>query len=223
MYCWFLLVVRPVSRLLMGVAVLGREHLRFDRPAIVVANHNSHLDAAVLMDLVPLRDLPKLRPVAAADYFERGWWGVRNFIWRRCMNVVPIRRDKVTRTHNPLQSMLDALDAGQSILIFPEGTRGEPERLGKFQTGIAHVLAKRPDVPVIPVLMRNLGFSLPRGERILVPMFCDVFIGPPRLIGGGSEGRISRDEMMARLTEAFAELTALADSHRSSVVPEDDR
>ena len=67
LYLWFLLIVRPIVRLLLGVSVHGREHLRFTRPTLFVANHNSHLDAAVLMDLMRLRDLQKVRPVAAAD------------------------------------------------------------------------------------------------------------------------------------------------------------
>ncbi|MCI0676258.1 MAG: 1-acyl-sn-glycerol-3-phosphate acyltransferase [Phycisphaerales bacterium] len=212
---WFLLIVRPVVRLLIGVAVFGREHLKLDRPTIIIANHNSHLDALVLMDLFPLRALNSVRPVAAADYFTRH--PVTNFIWRACMNVLPIRRDKVSKTHNPLKAMIDALDAGQSIILFPEGTRGEPEQLSKFQTGIAHLVAKRPDVPVVPVFMRNLGFSLPRGDLILVPLFCDVFIGRPRHFSG------DRQTIMSHVADCFAKLQALAERLRPSDLPEDDR
>jgi 1-acyl-sn-glycerol-3-phosphate acyltransferase len=215
LYLWFGLIVKPVSRLFLGVSVHGREHLRIAEPTIFVANHNSHLDAAVLMDLMRLRDLPKVRPVAAADYFEQG--PIRGFIWTRCMNVLPIRRDKVTRRHNPLQAMLDALDAGTSLILFPEGTRGDPEKLGEFRTGIAHVLAKRPHTPVVPVYMRNLGFAMPRGDLIIVPMFCDVYVGPPRIIGG------NRSEIMQHLTETFAALIAQADALRPTTVPADDR
>ena len=215
MYLWFLLIVRPIARLFLGVSVHGREHLRFTQPTIFVANHNSHLDAAVLMDLMRLRDLPRVRPVAAADYFQQGL--IRNFLWTRCMNVLAIRRDKVTRTSNPLQAMLDELDRGTTLILFPEGTRGDPEKLGEFKTGIAHVLAKRPHTPVVPVYMRNLGFAMPRGDLIIVPMFCDVFVGEPRVIEGG------RAEIMRHLTDAFAKLIALADELRPTAVPADDR
>ena len=215
MYLWFLLIVRPIARLLMGVSVHGREHLRCTQPTIFVANHNSHLDAAVLMDLMRLRDLPRVRPVAAADYYEQG--PIRNFIWKKCMHVPAIRRDKVTRTSNPLQAMLEALDAGTTLILFPEGTRGDPEKLGEFKTGIAHVLAKRPQTPIVPVFMRNLGFSMPRGDLIIVPMFCDVYIGPPRVIEGG------RQEIMRHLSDAFAGLKAQADALRPAEAPEDDR
>lgn len=214
-YAWFWLIVKPVVRLLIGVAVFGRQHLKLKEPSIIVANHNSHLDALVLMDLLPVRCLCKVRPVAAADYFEKT--ALTAFIWRWCMNVLPIRRDKVTRTHNPLKAMLDRLDAGESLLLFPEGTRGEPEQMSKLQTGIAHVLEKRPNVPIIPVLMRNLGFSMPRGDIVIVPMFCDVFIGKPRTITG------ERAEVMRRIQESFDDLMAIAERLRATAAADDDR
>jgi 1-acyl-sn-glycerol-3-phosphate acyltransferase len=212
---WSLLLVRPIVRLLIGVAVYGREHLAFKQPTIFVANHNSHLDAVVFMDLLPLKQQRLVRPVAAADYFERG--PIRSFIWRRCLNVLPIRRDKVTRHCNPLQAMIDALDRGESLLIFPEGSRGDPEKLSEFRTGIAHVLAKRPHVPVVPVFMRNLGYNLPRGDLILVPLFCDVFIGAPRVIEG------TRPQVMQHLLDCFTQLRAAAESIRRTDAPDDDR
>ena len=182
MFLWFACLVRPIVRLVIGVAVFGRERLKHDEPVIIVANHNSHLDALVLMDLLPRKCLYRTRPVAAADYFRRH--PIRRFIFEKCMNAVPIRRDKVTKSSNPLQAMLEAMDAGCSLVIFPEGTRGEPERLAEFKTGVAHLIHKRPATKVIPVFMRNLGFSLPRGDIVLVPMFCDVYIGKPRRMSG---------------------------------------
>ena len=125
-YAWFWLIVKPVVRLLMGVAVFGRHHLKLDEPSIIVANHNSHLDALVMMDILPVKRLCKVRPVAAADYFEKH--RVTAFIWRWCMNVVPIRRDKVSRTHNPLQAMVDRLDAGESLILFPKAPAANRSR-----------------------------------------------------------------------------------------------
>lgn len=215
MWLWFAIIVRPIVRFIVGIAVFGRDRLRIDEPVIIVANHNSHLDAVVLMSLLPLRVLPRVRPVAAADYFGRRL--ITSIVWRWCMNVLAIRRDKVTRQHNPLQAMCEALDAGDSLIIFPEGTRGEPERRSQFQTGIAHLIAKRPHVPVIPAYMRNLGFSLPRGDLVLVPLFCDVFIGKPCHPAG------PRQAIMDDLARCFDELAAEAERIRPSTVPPDDR
>jgi hypothetical protein len=89
--------------------------------------------------------------------------------------------------------------------------------MSRLQTGIAHVLDKRPDTPVIPVLMRNLGFSLPRGDLIMVPLFCDVFIGRPRVIQG------DRQSIMQQLQSCFDDLKAVADRWRDSQPKDDDR
>jgi len=214
LYAWFLFIVRPVTRLLIGVAVFGRHHLRHEVPALIIANHNSHLDAAILMDLMPLRLLPRVRPVAAADYFEKN--RLRQFIWRWCMNVLPIRRDVVSKTHNPLTAMIEAVDAGSTLLVFPEGTRGRPEVMSEFQSGVAHLLRRRPDLPVIPVYMRNLGFSLPKGDVVLVPMFCDVYVGEPRKITG------TKEEVMKEVAVAFDHLQRVAEKFRRTAEEEPD-
>jgi 1-acyl-sn-glycerol-3-phosphate acyltransferase len=214
MYLWFALIVRPIVRLVVGVSVFGRERLTLDEPTIIVANHNSHLDAAVLMDVIGLRRLAKVRAVAAADYFERG--PIRRFIFETCMNVLPIRRDRVTRRHNPMTPMLEQLDRGGSLILFPEGTRGEPEKLAEFKTGIAHLIESRPHVRVLAVYMRNLGLCLPRGEFVLVPMFCDVHIGEPRRLTGPRE-------IMRQLAECFADLQRQAEQIRPSAAPVGDR
>jgi len=212
---WFICLVRPIVRLVIGVSVFGRERLNHSEPVIIVANHNSHLDALVLMDLLPRKCLHRTRPVAAADYFQKH--PVRRFVFEQCMHAVPIRRDKVTKSSNPLTAVLEAMDQGNSIVIFPEGSRGQPEQMAELKTGVAHLISRRPETKVIPVFMRNLGFSLPRGDFILVPMFCDVFVGKPRCMPG------SKPEIMQQLADSFDELRAIAERMRAQDAPEDDR
>ncbi|MEK9660488.1 MAG: lysophospholipid acyltransferase family protein [Alphaproteobacteria bacterium] len=189
-YCFFALVVRPILLLLLGVNVRGRMRLPADGPAIVVANHNSHLDTMTLLSLFPLRDLPKLRPVAAMDYFMARW-GLRWFALN-IVGILPIPRG-ARNAGATLTKCADALDRGEILILFPEGSRGEPERLSGFKRGIAHLARLRPEVPVVPVFLHGLGKALPRGTTILVPFNCDVFVGESVAYGD------SVDDFMATL------------------------
>lgn len=162
-------LVRPLVTLLLGRDAKKREHLPVVGPAIVVANHNSHLDILYLIAIMPFKALPLLRPVAAADYFCR----TRLTAWlsNTLLGIIPLERKRGSYHADPLAGPAAALQRGEIVIIFPEGSRGEPESLGQIKPGVAHLAKRFPAVPVIPVFMRNLGRSLPRGSFVLIP-FC---------------------------------------------------
>lgn len=175
---FFVLVVRPLLLIVIGMNVRHRERLPTDGPAILAANHNSHLDTLALMCLLPLRLLPCLRPVAAADYFL----GNRFLAWfaTRIIGILPLQRDSGVHAMEAQFEMMDAaLRQGDILILFPEGSRGEPEKLAHFKTGLGQVALRNPEVPVVPVLLHGFGKTLPKGEALLVPFFCDVFVGEP--------------------------------------------
>lgn len=179
---FFILIGKPILLFWLGMNVQGREHLPKNQPFILVANHNSHLDTLVLMHLFPLSQLTFIRPVAAEDHFSKN----KFIFWltKTLFNIIPIPRTNITRANNPITRMSEAIEAGQSLIIFPEGSRGIPEEIAPFQTGVAHLIQKFPKLPVIPVYMKGLGRSLPKGEWLLVPFFCDVQIGKPLYFDG---------------------------------------
>lgn len=194
----FALIIRPFMALFIGLRVRGREHLVRSAPFVLVANHSSHLDTISLLSLFGLSRLRRIRPVAAADYFERN--AFVSIFTKTLFNILPIARKNINAENNPLRKMREAIEAGDSLIIFPEGTRGSGEQMGNFRSGVAHLIEEVPDLTIIPAYLVNMGRSLPKGEFIPVPFFCEIRIGAPRVIKG------SRKEITRTLENAVREL-----------------
>ncbi len=190
------LLVRPLILVGLGLKIRHRERLPDRGPAILVANHNSHLDTLVLMSLLPYRLIPQIRPVAAADYFLANplvaWFS------QTVIGIIPVHRSgRSSVDDDPLAGAADALAAGDVVILFPEGTRGEPEHMVGLKTGVAHLAKRFPRVPVVPVFLHGLGKSLPRGHFIPVPFFVDVAVGEP--FYGIDDHRAFIDELGRRI------------------------
>jgi 1-acyl-sn-glycerol-3-phosphate acyltransferase len=169
-----LLVLRP-TMFLLGLQVQSRANLDVRGPAIVVANHNSHLDTAALLAAVPNKALPRVHPAAAADYFLKS--KLLAWISIRIIGIVPV--DRTGATVDPLEDCSAALRRGEIVVIFPEGSRGEPGVAQHFKRGIAHLLNANPGVPLIPVHIEGAGRVLPKGSKVPVPLGIDVTVGEP--------------------------------------------
>jgi 1-acyl-sn-glycerol-3-phosphate acyltransferase len=217
---FFWLVVRPAVLVGLGLNVRHRERLPAVGPAIVVANHNSHLDTMVLMTLLPSHLLPRVHPVAAADYFLRNrllaWFALRIVgiipIERRAEAAAPPAATAAEPSAAPpawaprpdvLAAVAAALERGDVVILFPEGSRGEPERLAELKSGVARLVERFPAVPVIPIFLHGLGKALPRGSALPVPFFCDVFVGEPVLWRGDRKTYV--EELRGRMQELAAE------------------
>lgn len=178
-------IVRPLVTLLLGRCISGRQYLPLCGPAIIAANHNSHLDILYLISIMPLKTLHLLRPVAAADYFCRT--AVTSWLSQTLLGIIPLERKRGSYHADPLAGPAAALEQGEIVIIFPEGTRGAPEELSQIKPGVAHLAKRFPDVPVVPVFMRNLGRSLPRGSFVLVPFCGKAAVGEPRCFSGDTK------------------------------------
>lgn len=197
-----ILVARPLALFMTGADVSGRERLPLKGPAIVAANHSSHVDTLLLLAIFPSRALARVRPAAAADYFLKdpviGWFS------RHVIGIVPVARLKAGSGEDVLAPARAALAAGDIVVVFPEGTRGDGEGdgMGQLKGGVARLAEAFPDAPVTPVWIQGAGRVLPKGETIPVPLNCAVLVGKPLAWTG------ERRDFMARLRAALLALKA---------------
>jgi 1-acyl-sn-glycerol-3-phosphate acyltransferase len=197
-WIFFVLLVRPIIWIVIGLNVRNRELLPSKGPAIIVANHNSHLDTMVLVSLLSSKLLPIIKPVAAADYFLRN--ALLAWFSTQIIGILPVARGQ--RKAKPLAEVFASLEEGNILILFPEGSRGEPEVRQSLKRGISHIAKQFQDVPIIPVYLHGLGKALPKGEIVLVPFFCDVFVGEPIY------GRDQSDELTQVLSRSFEQLSS---------------
>ena len=200
-FLFFAVVVRAVILVALGLTVRHRERLPKKGPAVLAANHNSHLDTLALMSLLPLRLLPKVRPVAAADYFltsqGRGWFAHEHHRHHSGRSAAARKRAAIRLRRARTRST-----AARSSSSSRKDRAASRRRSQAFKKGIGHLAKARPKVPVIPVFMHGLGKALPKGSALLVPFNCTVSVGEPLY------GKESHDSFVKDLEASMAALAA---------------
>lgn len=145
---------------------------------VYYANHNSHGDFALIWACLPPDLRIRTRPVAGADYWRRG--KLRTYVAERVIRAVLIDRDPATRTEDPIRQMATVIEQGDSLIVFPEGTRNTTdETLLPFKSGIYHLAAACPDIEFVPVWIENARRVMPKGKLLPLPLLCTLTVGAP--------------------------------------------
>ena len=196
------------SHVLVGlVRLLVGAHARWigckPSPAqrIYFANHSSHLDTLALWSALPPNLRATTRPVAARDYWGHG--GFRGFIADHGFRAVYIERDRTRCDGDPLLPLREALDTGESLIIFPEGTRSQQPLPQPFKAGLFHLARDYPQAELVPVYLDSLHRSMPKGRLLPVPLTCVVRFGETMRLRANED----KDDFLRR---AHAAVVALA-------------
>lgn len=171
---------------------------------IYFANHQSHADLVLIWAALPKELRGITRPIAAKDYWTTS--GLKRWITTEVFNAIYVDRQKQVgpdgEVVDPLEPLIDALAKGDSIILFPEGTRGHQEDPQPFKSGLFNLAQRFPDVVLVPSWIHNVQRVMPKGEVVPVPVLCSVTFGAPIRIEAGE----SRTDFLVRAREAVMAL-----------------
>jgi 1-acyl-sn-glycerol-3-phosphate acyltransferase len=205
---WFLL---GLVRVLTGAQARWHGCPPKAEQRIYFANHQSHADLVMIWAALPAELRGITRPIAAKDYWTKSPF--RQWITTEVFNAVYVERerkpDETGTFSDPLEPLMDALAKGDSIIIFPEGTRGTEELPARFKSGLYNLALKFPHVVLIPAWINNIQRLLPKGEVVPVPVLCSVTFGAPI--------KIARNEDTV-LGETIEDHAAFAKRARDAVI-----
>lgn len=190
------------ARALTAVRAIWPEEGLPSRPCVYFANHSSHGDFVLVWAVLPPRLRHRTRPVAGAEYWLKSQ--LNRFIGSDVFNAVLIARERSTRTQSPIEQMAAAIDAGSSLILFPEGTRNQSDApILPFKSGLFHLTTARPDIDLVPVWINNLNRVMPKGEIVPIPLICTVTFGSALHASPGE----SKDAFLERMQAALLALS----------------
>ena len=157
---------------------------------IYFANHQSHLDWVLIWAALPRELRASTRPIAARDYWTSSPF--KHWITREVFNAVYVARTR-SDDQDPLEPLMDALRNGDSLVIFPEGTRSNKGLPQPFKSGLFHLAEQFRQVQLIPAWIDNVQRVMPKGEVVPVPILCTVTFGAPLQLQAGEDKRAFLD------------------------------
>jgi 1-acyl-sn-glycerol-3-phosphate acyltransferase len=182
-------IILYFCRLISGIQVEISDIDAIDDTTIFYGNHSSHLDAMVILSLLPRELRKKTFIVGSKKYWQAN--AVRRYISNRVFKTVLVDRSgegNESGAFSAMSKMSKVLADGNSIIIFPEGTRNLHEGVSDFKRGIYHLAKKNSDVKLVPVYLENMNRIMPKGEFILIPLLGRAVFGKPlKLLEGESK------------------------------------
>lgn len=157
---------------------------------IYFANHQSHADLVLIWAALPQALRTLTRPIAARDYWTKTPF--RQWITTEVFNAIYVARER-TADQDPLEPLIEALEHGDSIILFPEGTRGHAEDPQPFKAGLYNLAQRFPQVVLVPAWIANVQRVMPKGEVVPVPVLCSETFGAPLKLEAGEDRRAFLD------------------------------
>lgn len=193
-----------VARLISGANALWIDCQPVPRQRIYFGNHTSHMDFVVLWSVLPDDVRAQTRPVAAEEYWSSS--KLRKYLAAQVFRAVLVDRQSSTveQRRDQMERMLAGMGEDQSLIIFPEGTRGSGDEVQPFKSGLYHLAKAKPGLEMVPVYLENLNRVLPKGEYLPVPLLSRVYFGAPLQLQEGE----AKGEFLERARQA---LIGLAD------------
>lgn len=207
--------IAGLARFAAGTSVFWTDGPPDERQRVYFANHTSHLDFVVLWSALPAAVRRRTRPVAGRDYWEKG--ALRRFLASRIFRAVLVDRlgahgapgsgevERAAAASRTIETLLAEMGDSDSLIVFPEGTRGSGPELGPFKSGLYHLCRARPQLEAMPVYLDNMNRILPKGESLPVPMLSRALFG--RAIR--CEPQETKTQFLERARSAVLALAAL--------------
>lgn len=192
------------ARVLTGVRARWFAAPDPDKLRVYYPNHRSHGDFVLVWSMLPRAMRKRTRSVAGADYWLKG--ALRRYVINRVFRGVLVDR-QAGRSADPIGVMGQVLAGGESLILFPEGTRNLDDGLLPFKSGLYHLACAHPEVELVPVWIENLGRAMPKGHLVPLPLLCTLSFGEPLMLQAGE----SKEQFLARTRQALLELAPIAE------------
>ena len=187
----------PLARIFAHVEKQGLENLRDLQPPVIFAsNHQSYMDAPVIMSALPARWRYRVAPAMRKEFFDDHFHGrsftnsLNYYLSSLFFNAFPIPQ------HEPgalstLRYMGDLANGGWCVLIFPEGKMTDRGEIAPFQPGVA-MIASKLQIPVVPVRIEGLDHVLHKTWKMARPGRVRIAFGQPLHLNGNDYLALAR-------------------------------